>query len=199
MTDTADMPIACTLSTTEQAARRDHISREVLAHVREITELPDGYVVHVDGHPDRVRALAEFVAFEHACCPFLRFRLDVESGGGPARLHLTGPGETKAFLRTVLTENRPEHANPLDAAPRKRTPGRGLLTSGFGMLGAATVVAVCCVPPLAGALGLGAVAAAAGGYLDAVAAIGGTSGILLVAGGLYARRRQGRQQPHCRC
>ena len=36
------------------------------------------------------------------CCPFMRFRLTIEPGNGPALLELTGPEGTKDFLRALF-------------------------------------------------------------------------------------------------
>ncbi len=42
--------------------------------------------------------LGEFIQLERQCCPFLRFQLTVEPGGGPIWLELTGPPGTREFL-----------------------------------------------------------------------------------------------------
>jgi hypothetical protein len=42
--------------------------------------------------------LGEFSQLESQCCPFLRFQLTVELGGGPVWLELTGPPGTRDFL-----------------------------------------------------------------------------------------------------
>jgi len=46
--------------------------------------------------------VTEFIGAESQCCPFLRFRLTLEPGGGPLWLELTGPPGTREFLAETV-------------------------------------------------------------------------------------------------
>jgi len=90
-------PIACDLGAIPEAERPRYFAlrAQVLAAVESATETDDGFALRVGA--DLV-ALAEWVAFERLCCPFLSFRLAVE-GDGPVRLELGGAAGVKDFLR----------------------------------------------------------------------------------------------------
>jgi hypothetical protein len=66
----------------------------VLAAVEEVVETDNGFAVRVGA--DRVE-LAEWIAFERLCYPFLRVRLAIE-GNGPVRWELGGGEGVKDFL-----------------------------------------------------------------------------------------------------
>jgi hypothetical protein len=57
--------------------------------VLETRELPQGYAFRFAAREPIVEELAEWVALERLCCPFLRFTIEEESGG-PLWLGLTG-------------------------------------------------------------------------------------------------------------
>lgn len=52
---------------------------------------------------DVLLKLAEFIADERLCRPFLSFDLRVEAEGGPVWLRLIGPEGVKEFLRMELS------------------------------------------------------------------------------------------------
>jgi hypothetical protein len=93
-------PIACNLGAIPDAERPRYFAlrAQVLAEVEDVVETGDGFALRVGA--DLV-ALAEWIAFERVCCPFLSFRLFVE-GAGPARLELGGAEGVKDFLRAEL-------------------------------------------------------------------------------------------------
>ena len=76
--------------------------RQLLAVVEGAEELPHGYALRFATDADRLSWLAEFIAGERRCCPFLNFTLEVEAGDGPTWLRLTGPEGVKEFLREEL-------------------------------------------------------------------------------------------------
>jgi hypothetical protein len=90
-------PIACNLGAITDAERPRYFAlrAQVLAGIEDVAELDDGFALRVG--TDLV-ALAEWIAFERLCCPFLSFRLAVE-GTGPVRLELGGAAGVKDFLR----------------------------------------------------------------------------------------------------
>ena len=97
------MPFACDLLAIPPAARGPHqrLTRRLMAEaVGEIREAPDGVALRFPA--DEYEAVAQFVARERLCCPFLRFTVEVAPGGGPLWLRLSGPEGVTEFLRTEL-------------------------------------------------------------------------------------------------
>jgi hypothetical protein len=72
----------------------------VTQEVEEIRELPDGLSFRFPAR--EYDAVAEFVALERLCCPFLTFTLDVAPDQGPLILRLTGADGVKAFIAAEL-------------------------------------------------------------------------------------------------
>jgi hypothetical protein len=94
----AELPVVCTLTEPELAARQAGVLSQVrLAH-EEARWLPDGVALRFAAEPERLALLATFIELERRCCAFLRFRLTVEPGDGPVWLELTGPPGTREFL-----------------------------------------------------------------------------------------------------
>ena len=87
----------CKLDTLTRAerARSAALRDELRAAMVERAELPDGWAYRLDDAS--LPGVAEWIALERRCCPFFRFRLDVEGDGGPVWLRLTGDG-VKEFL-----------------------------------------------------------------------------------------------------
>jgi len=82
--------------TAVQQERQRALYRQLRADVEEVVELEDGYAFRHS--PDRAVLLtvAEFVANERLCCPFLEFGITVERAGGPVWLRMTGGGRPSA-------------------------------------------------------------------------------------------------------
>lgn len=93
-----DLPIVCTLSEADQAARQQGDVARLFARVERTRELDDGYEVTLPGNAETARAIAEFVIKERECCRFFTFDTTFEADGGPIRLSLRGPAGTKEFL-----------------------------------------------------------------------------------------------------
>lgn len=96
-----DIPLACTLSATEQAQRGDEIA-PLFAEMQEVRELPDGYALRYPGGETWAARLLAFITGERACCPFFTFALVFEPQQGPLWLHLRGPAGTKEFVASLL-------------------------------------------------------------------------------------------------
>jgi hypothetical protein len=94
---------ACDMTAIPAAERPAHhqLTRRLIDDVAtDIRELPDGFSLHFP--PDDYPALAEFVARERLCCPFLTFSIEVMPDQGPLVLRLTGPDGAKEFIRAEL-------------------------------------------------------------------------------------------------
>jgi hypothetical protein len=97
-------PIACNLVAISDADRPRYFAlrAQVLAAVESVADVGDGFVLHVGTDRAPLVALAEWIAFERVCCPFLQFHLAIE-GDGPVRLGLGGAEGVKDFLREEFT------------------------------------------------------------------------------------------------
>lgn len=98
------IPIACVPSamTTEQRKTYQGLLAEMSKSYQEVSELPNGFAVCFPAEPSIIMKLAEFIALERLCCPFLNFGLQVEPNR-PVSLHLTGPDGVKEFLKVTFT------------------------------------------------------------------------------------------------
>jgi hypothetical protein len=95
-------PLACSLTAPELAARRVELAAVLRGRAAEVAPLADGYAFRYAADAAPLAELARLVDLERRCCPFLRFRLTVEPGGGPVSLELTGPAGTREMLAAEL-------------------------------------------------------------------------------------------------
>ncbi len=93
-----NLPIACSLTDSELQQRRKEVLQQVKATMIGIKETESGFVYQFSSSSERIAALANLIAVEHQCCPFLSFQLTVEPGDAPVSLELSGPQGTKEFL-----------------------------------------------------------------------------------------------------
>lgn len=84
-----------------QAESRANI--QVLASIREISELPDGYAFRYKGTDREITALIEFITFERKCCTFFAYGLVFESDEGSVWLHIRGGAGVKELFQQFLT------------------------------------------------------------------------------------------------
>jgi len=98
MTDMTQLPVACTLSEPEVAERRAGLFADLARRRQETRSLPEGITLRYSSEQGTLALLGEFIQLENQCCPFFRFQLTVEPGGGPIWLELTGPPGTREFL-----------------------------------------------------------------------------------------------------
>jgi hypothetical protein len=97
-----ELPVACTLSSAEMRERRRQVLAPLWAAVAEVKSLEGGMALRFAPERASLAGLAELIELERRCCPFLRFELAVEPGGGPVWLSLTGPPGTRGFLAAEL-------------------------------------------------------------------------------------------------
>lgn len=95
-------PITCSLT---EAALRDRETK-LLAQFRsvvvEVEELEDGYVFRLPGEGKWIPLVAELIAAERKCCPFLTFKLAAQPNDGPVIVRVIGPPGAKEFVKTVI-------------------------------------------------------------------------------------------------
>ena len=93
-----DLPVVCTLTGAQQAARLDQAG-DIFNNCTERIELDGGYGFRFDKVAQWAGPLLEFIRAERECCQFLRFELDFEPQLGPLWLYLRGNDDTKEFIR----------------------------------------------------------------------------------------------------
>lgn len=101
---TTSAPLACDLSAIDAQHRDQHLetAQKIFKQVEEVRELPDGYALRLPGDTDTFLQIANFVARERRCCPFLNFALELGAENDPFWLRLTGPEGAKQVLQNEL-------------------------------------------------------------------------------------------------
>lgn len=99
-----DVGLACDLNAFTPVQRDHHLAHAtaLFGAVRELRELPDGYTVRTPDVPDILAQLADFVAHERLCCPFLNFSIEVAAHSGPICLRITGPEGAKNLIAAEI-------------------------------------------------------------------------------------------------
>lgn len=102
MTNLDKLPIACSLSTAQLREREATLLAQFRAAIVKTEQLQDGYAFHSPGDGDRIRQVAELIAAERECCPFLVFEVSAHPNMGPVTVRVSGPAGTKEFLSSLL-------------------------------------------------------------------------------------------------
>jgi hypothetical protein len=97
-----DTPIACCLTSAELREREATLLAQFRSVVIGTEELRDGYAFRVPGDGKSIAIVVEMIAAERECCPFLTFELVAQPDMGPVIVRVTGPADTKDFLKTVF-------------------------------------------------------------------------------------------------
>lgn len=92
--------------------RGEHLAtiEKVFGSVITQLELPNGYGFMLPNESDVVLTVAQFIALERLCCPFLGFSVEVVRDGGPIFLSLTGIEGIKPFIMAEIGEHLPRNA-----------------------------------------------------------------------------------------
>ena len=92
---------ACDLKalTPEQRKLHQKLSHDLGSAVTMRRELPDGYTFRIDSAKMPVVDIAQWITFEHRCCPFVVFRLEVQRDE-IVSLSLQGVAGVKKFIET---------------------------------------------------------------------------------------------------
>jgi hypothetical protein len=88
-----------------QEMRLELISR-MLDSIKQVREIDSGYALRFGASAQDLVMVSEWIQVERICNPFLRFKLSVESNGGPISLEMAGPSGTQDFLRGEFALNR---------------------------------------------------------------------------------------------
>ncbi|HXJ12071.1 MAG TPA: hypothetical protein VNH19_07345 [Candidatus Limnocylindrales bacterium] len=97
-----EISIACKLTDAEFREREAVLLARFKEGMSEVTELADGFAFTAPGEKEWIRLLAEVIAAERECCPFLRFESTAAPNLGAVTLSVTGPAAAKPFVKKLL-------------------------------------------------------------------------------------------------
>ena len=94
--------LACNLKAIGSAERPRYteLMKRLRAAVHDRSELRDGYSFKLDSKSIALSEVAEWVAMERLCCPFLTFQLEASGSQIGWMLKLTGPEGVKPLLQS---------------------------------------------------------------------------------------------------
>jgi hypothetical protein len=94
--------IACTLTQTELATRRNELLPGFLSRADSRETIDGGFRWSFIDATGLLNDVASVIEAERCCCQFLRLRLTLEPDGGPLRMEVTGPEGAQELLRSFL-------------------------------------------------------------------------------------------------
>jgi len=97
-----ETPIACSLTSAELRDREAILLAQFRDAVIETEELREGYAFRLPGDSKRIPFIAELIAAERKCCPFLTFEVTALPNMWPVIVRGNGPAGAKEFVRTNL-------------------------------------------------------------------------------------------------
>lgn len=100
--ETSDVPVACSLSGTDMAARIDDW-QHVLSTVTARTSIPGGLRLELAGRSG-LAELARLVEAEQTCCPFFSFAITIDQRG--LALEVTAPPDGQDLLAAIFGDPR---------------------------------------------------------------------------------------------
>lgn len=103
----SEVVIACDLSalTADQRTALETLSPEIFGAVENVSELADGYAFRLPSTFSLAK-LADFITYDHLCCPFFNHGLEVEPYDGSIWLRMTGSfAGTKALIIAEIGDN----------------------------------------------------------------------------------------------
>ena len=100
-----EIPIACSLTDNELKERRKSVLNKIAASLIDSEELPDGFRYRFPLDESVLESLITVINLERKCCPFLNFRLSLESGEDFASLDLTGRQGAKEAINKLFDWN----------------------------------------------------------------------------------------------
>ena len=101
----SEIPLICNMGVFTPGQRELHIqtTHQLIAAVQTVQEVESGYQFGFLNETELISKVAEFIANERLCCPFLTFSLNVTSNSKPISLSLAGPVGTQEFLRAEFS------------------------------------------------------------------------------------------------
>jgi hypothetical protein len=106
-----DIPVVCDPTLFSKEERVAHVEQTkdlLLRRPRRMQALEDGIEFHYEGDERLLAELANWAAFEHRCCSWARFSLEIEpftpGASGALRLRMTGGPEGRTLLLESLKQ-----------------------------------------------------------------------------------------------
>ena len=101
----AQTPLSCDLGVFTPAQREAHLvnTTRLIQAVEGVQEIENGYRFVFANETALISQIAEFIAKERLCCPFLTFTLQVAPANEPLALTLSGPSGTREFLQAEFS------------------------------------------------------------------------------------------------
>lgn len=101
-----ETPLACNMDVFTPEQREDHIqtTTTLMKAIESIREIQNGYEFVFPTESQVITGIAEFIANERLCCPFLEFGLKIKPNEPSLVLSLSGPIGTQEFLRAEFEE-----------------------------------------------------------------------------------------------
>jgi hypothetical protein len=100
-----EIPIACSLTDKQLQERRKTVLSKVRESLIGSDEIENGFNYRFMLSETLLSDLATLMNLERKCCPFLNFKLILQSAGDIVSLELTGKNGTKETLKTLFEWN----------------------------------------------------------------------------------------------
>jgi len=97
-----EIPVACGLSDSALREREATLLSKFRSAVTATLELGDGYALRLPDDENTIALVADVIAAERQCCPFLAFEMNARPHTGAVCVRMTGPAGTKEFLRDLM-------------------------------------------------------------------------------------------------
>jgi hypothetical protein len=99
-------PLACNVDALSPEQRRKHqeVSTELFRRTGAVHDLPNGLRLQFLNDRSTLALITDFVADEELCCPFLNFDVHIKPQEAVLELSLTGPENTREFLKAEFAE-----------------------------------------------------------------------------------------------
>ena len=103
---TPSPPLACNMDALSHEQRRKHqeVSAELFRRAGAVHDLPNGLAWQFLNDRSTLALITDFIVDEELCCPFLDFNIHIEPDAAGIELSLTGPENTREFLKAEFAE-----------------------------------------------------------------------------------------------
>lgn len=95
-------PVACTLTTEEEAERAEAVHQTLVSRYLGTMEQSEGYTFRFTGSVPALDAVATFVSNELQCCSFATYTIEIEPPYEETRLTVSGPEGTKGLFADLV-------------------------------------------------------------------------------------------------
>jgi hypothetical protein len=100
-----NLPIACILTDKELQERRKNYLTKTAQFLISAEELENGFAYKFPVEDKLLEDLITIINLERKCCPFLNFKLVLESQNNEVLFELTGANGTKEMIKSLFEWN----------------------------------------------------------------------------------------------